>query len=167
MTILLSINSDIAPSSLSGCLSHGIFDIEKFIAYRRHQANKDDDDTEIFSKMRLNRKRKRAIIQGVKRHRSVKKHKIMVRNSDDTLREFTSKDTLWYLLYITTPPRNKRLAKLFRSRFRLTYSSFISLHSDLKVDEAFDRYYVPDAAGFPPSDTRLLLLGAQIARDTD
>ena len=83
MTILLSINSDIAPSSLSGCLSNGIFDIEKFIAYRRYQANKDDDDTEIFSKMRLNRKRKRAIVREVKRHISVKKHKIMVCNSDD------------------------------------------------------------------------------------
>ena len=96
MTILLSINSDISPSSLSGCLSNGIFDIAKFTAYRRHQANKDDDDTEIFSKMRLNRKRKRAIVWKVKRHRSVKKHKIMVRDSDDdTLRELTSKDTLW------------------------------------------------------------------------
>ena len=163
MTILLLINGDIAPSSLSGCLSNGILIIEKFTAYRRHQVNKEDDDTEILLRIRFNRKCKRSIIREVKRHRSVKKHKIMIGNSDGTLHEITSKNTLGYLLYIATTPRNNRLVKLFRSRFRLTHSSFISLHSDLKEDEAFKRYYVPDAAGPPnppPSDTRLLLLGA-------
>ena len=153
MTISLSINSAIAPSSLSGCLINGVFDIEAFTAYHRQQTNENEEDkgNTVLSEMRLNRKRKMEISElQRKRSRSVKKHKVMVRSDDDTLREFTIKDTLWYLLYIATPPRNKRLAIMFRSRFRLPYSSFIGLHKELIEDKAFGRYTVKDAAGSPP-----------------
>ena len=58
------------------------------------------------------------------RSRSVGKYKLLVRNPDGTLREFRYSDTLWYLMYVQSPPRNNRLRKTFRNRFRLTHDSF-------------------------------------------
>ena len=46
-----------------------------------------------------------------KKSRSVKKHSLLVRNPDGTLRELTSEDTLWYLLYCQGVPQNDRLKK--------------------------------------------------------
>ena len=51
--------------------------------------------------------------------RSVKKHKLLVRNSDGSLRELKPEDTIWYLIYIANPPSGDRMLKLFHNRFRV------------------------------------------------
>ena len=96
IAISLSINSSIAPSSLSGCLTNEVLNIEYFIVYSRQQANDNEEDNgNTVLSVRLNRKRKMEIAELKRnRSRSVKKHKLFVRNDDGTLREFTSNDTL-------------------------------------------------------------------------
>ena len=107
MTISLSTNSTIVPSSLSGCPTNGVLNIEYFTAYRCQQANDNEEDNgnTVLSEVRLNRKREMEIPELERnRSKSVKKHKLFVRNDDGTLRKFTSNDKLWCLLYIATPP---------------------------------------------------------------
>ena len=90
----------------------------------------------------------------------MKRHKLLVREKDGSLRELRPKDTLWYAYYVNTPPRNKRLANQFRMRFRLPYESFVSLSKELTEHELFDQWCCKDAVGDESSDLNLLLLGA-------
>ena len=83
----------------------------------------------------------------------------MVRDIDGSLRQIRPTDTLWYLLYVATPPSSKRLEKQFRQRFRLPYGSFVNLASDISENVLFNRWTRKDAAGSSPSDIRLLVLG--------
>ena len=83
----------------------------------------------------------------------------MVRDTDGSLREIRPVDTLWYLLYVLTPPSSVRMSKLFRLRFRLTYESFMELFHDIKQHVIFKRWTGVDAVGDPPSNMQLLLLG--------
>ena len=92
--------------------------------------------------------------------RSVKKHRVLVRDSDGTLRELKPEDTLWYLLYVENPPHNERMSKLFKLRFRMPYSSFLELTDELSVHPIFERWQKCDAVGDKPSNMKLLLLGA-------
>ena len=70
--------------------------------------------------------------------RSVKRHKLIVRDSDGFLREIRPTDTLWYLLYVGHPPLTERIYKKIRQRFRLPYESFIQLS-----DEIFQSSLIP------------------------
>ena len=140
------------PISFQDCLINGNVDIARYLYYCR---KKDD--------FWLNKKRKYKEVFKVKKHctkKSVKRHKILVRNEDGTLREIRPKDTLWYLLYINTPPRNKRLAKQFRLRFRMPYESFVTLSEDIYEHEIFNQWTRVDATGAEPSNIKLLLLGS-------
>ena len=92
--------------------------------------------------------------------RSVKKHKLLVRDHDGRLREILPTDTLWYQLYVSQPPSSSRHAKLFRQRFRLPYQSFLELSSQLFNHDMFIQWRSTDAVGNPPSNFKLLLLGA-------
>ena len=108
--------------------------------YQRRVANRID-----HTAIRLSKKRKRSsdvldIAPKVKHPRSIKRHKLLVRNEDGELREILPIDTLWYVLFIANPPRNKRLLKQFRLRFRMPYDSFLSLSDDLVKHEIFTRY---------------------------
>ena len=76
-----------------------------------------------------------------------------------TLREATFEDSTWFRLYIQIPPVGKRLLKIFRQRFRIPYSEFISLCNDIKSHKLFQRWANTDACGTNASDIRLLLLG--------
>ena len=60
-------------------------------------------------------------------HRSVKRHPMLVRDSNGTLRDLRPEDTLWYLLYVANPPVTLRMLKLFRLRFRVPYDTFFDL----------------------------------------
>ena len=82
--------------------------------------------------------------------RSVKKHKLLVRDHDGRLREILPTDTLWYQLYVSQPPSSSRHAKLFRQRFRLPYQSFLELSSQLFNHDMFIQWRSPDAVGNPP-----------------
>ena len=89
-----------------------------------------------------------------------KKHKLLVRSDDGSLRSLTPTDTLWYLLYVKSPPRDDRLKSIFRTRFRIPYSYFIELSNDIINHEIFSRWRNPDATGQSPSNIKLLLLGS-------
>ena len=92
--------------------------------------------------------------------RSVKRHKLIVRESDGSLREIQPTDTLWYMLYIAHPPITKHILKLFHSRFRMPYTSFLDLTEDIRHHEYFSQWTRSDAVGVLPHDIKLLLLGA-------
>ena len=92
--------------------------------------------------------------------RSVKKHKLLVRADDGSLRALAPTDTLWYLLYVKTSPQDDRLKKIFRARFRIPYFYFCELVDDIIANEKFSRWTNPDAVGTQPSNLKLLLLGS-------
>ena len=85
---------------------------------------------------------------------------MLVRDNNGSLREILPTDTLWYLLYVPTPPLNKRLHDKFRIRFRLPYQSFLDLSEDIIHHELFKQWTHCDAVGNHPSDIKLLLLGS-------
>ena len=63
-------------------------------------------------------------------------------------------------MYVQCPPRNSRLRKTFRNRFRLPYDSFLELACDIENHELFKRWTCKNAAGKESSNVKLLLLGA-------
>ena len=71
--------------------------------------------------------------------RSVKRHKLIVRDKYGSLREIKLEDTRLYLLYVATPPMSQRMHKVFRLRFRLPYQSFINLSDDISKHALFKR----------------------------
>ena len=126
------------PLSLQDCLVNGKFDLTRYVYYRRKIDMINDD----ISSHQLQRKRKFNNETDIKKSaqpRSVKRHKLLVRNDDGSLRELTPEDTLWYLKYVKTPPWNDRLKKQFRNRFRMPYQSFIDLHESIDCDPLFHR----------------------------
>lgn len=82
-----------------------------------------------------------------------------MRDSNGLLRELKLTDTLWFLMYVTRPPRNQRLMKQFRLRFRLPYESFLSLREEVMNEPIFISWTRKDAIGNKPSYVSLLLLG--------
>ena len=92
--------------------------------------------------------------------RRVKKHFLQVRTDDGGLQEISPKDTLWYQLYVKEPQRNKRVADLFRRRFRLPYACFLTLLEDIKQNPSFCEYRRVDSVGYRSTELSLLLLGS-------
>ena len=89
---------------------------------------------------------------------TLKKHLTLVRGDDGSLCEVKPQDTLWYLLYVRQPSRNKHLAALFRRQFRLPYGSFLQLLDDLRNHLSFREYTSWDCTGEKSTDLSLLLL---------
>ena len=150
------------PLTLQDCLVDGEMNLSRFIYYRR-QLDYSTNYTSYCS-ARLKRKRNDTMETNTsvkkKRTRTVKRHALVVRDKDGNLREILPTDTLWYLLYIASPPHNKRLMDQFRKRFRLPYDRFIELTEELIQHPLFKRYTCTDATGKESSDIKLLLLGA-------
>ena len=160
-----NLSKDITPPplTLQDCLVNGSICLSRYYYYRKRS----DNYSEAIQRegTHWNTKRKRAVVVQErkvrkKRQRSVKRHKLMVRDEDGTLREIRPVDTLWYLLYVSNPPTSERMSKLFRLRFRLPYQSFISLSDEIQEHDIFKRWTRVDAVGDPPSNLKLLLLGA-------
>ena len=157
------------PTSFQQCFIDGEFSLPRYIIFKR---NRDIEDQRFKMMMDFfSRKKKRKfediIVDDISisdssssSTRSVKKHKLLVRADDGTIRALTPTDTLWYLLYVKTPPRDNRLKSLFRTRFRVPYSYFIELSNDIYVNDIFSRWRNTDATGQPPSNMKLLLLGS-------
>ena len=151
------------PLTLQDCIINGRFDITRYLYFRRTLDHYEDVDhiisnnasrkRRISIKMENQRKKARA-------PRSVKRHKVLVRENDGSLREILPTDTLWYLLYVAHPPQNKRLSDKFRLRFRLPYDVFLELSEEIKHHELFQQWTRCDAVGNHPSDMKLLLLGS-------
>ena len=114
----INLSKDIPPPplTLQDCLVNGNISLSTYYYYRGNYDNYSEaierEDTH------WNKKRKRRIDVEEpkvinKRQRSMKRHKLMVRNEDGSLRERRPVDTLWCLLYVSNPPTSERMSKLF------------------------------------------------------
>ena len=150
------------PLSLQDCIVNGQINVSRYVYYRK-QTNgvgiNDNVMTMDLSKKRLRDNDETGTSSKRRKRRSVKKHKLLVRDDNGEIRELKPKDTMWYQIYVMNGPFNSRIAKKFRMRFRMPYDSFISLHDDIKVHEIFHRWSKADAVGDHSSNLKLLLLG--------
>ena len=76
------------------------------------------------------------------------------------MREIKQTDTFWYLYYIRDAPKNDRLRKEFRDRFRLPHDSFLDLVNEISQHHLFNRCTKKDCTGHESSNLHLLLLGS-------
>ena len=154
------------PLSFQQCFVDGEFSLHRYYIYRRRRDMEDDDFKLKMSLFQSNKKRKFKDIEsssqtGSSSHnRSVKKHSLLVRADDGTIRALTPCDTLWYLLYVKTTPQDDRLKKIFRNRFRVPHYYFTQLADEISENELFSRWKNSDAVGDKPSNIKLLLLGS-------
>ena len=148
------------PLSLQHCLIDGHIDMQRYTAYRRKKNRKQAQTNGLKS---IVQKKSLSIITTPptihRKARSVKKHMLWIRGNDGQLREFKYTDTLWYLLYLKEPPRNKRLRTQFRNRFQIPYDKFIELADNISHHELFKRWTRCDCTRAPSSNIRMLLLG--------
>ena len=149
------------PLTLTDCLVNGQIDTVRYTYYRRRIDDMQNSNY-IISNITSKKRRIDALptTRKLNAKRSVKRHKLFIRDDNGQLSELTSKDSHWYQLYVQSSPRNTRLAKHFRRRFRLPYANYIALADDVEHDELFERWTGKDATGKEPSNIKLLVLGA-------
>ena len=148
------------PLTLRDCLIDGELNLNRCWYYRKRL------DTRIQSLERHNSgshnklKHKDAASLSVTKRaiQSVKRHKTLVRDADVHLQEIKPEDTLWYLLYVSQPPMNAQMHKLFCLRFRMPYASFEILADSIANHHLFQRWTRTDAVGENPSNMNLLIL---------
>lgn len=158
------ISSSISPPpfNLKDCFINGEIDLFRYRAYknRRRQQNlrfhrlqdlMDSPDQQQPNSKRILPKRAR---------RSVKKHRLLVRGTDGQLKEYTTKDTLWYQLYCSRGDLCDRLLLKFRNRFRIPHHYYKELVEEISNDEMFNRWTGKDCTGEPSSCLSLLILGS-------
>mmetsp|Transcript_29947 Transcript_29947/g.34790 ORF Transcript_29947/g.34790 Transcript_29947/m.34790 type:complete len:155 (-) Transcript_29947:485-949(-) len=143
------------PSSLRDCIVNGKIDVNRWFALRRKRRYANSHAI-LQSIIDRHRRRSTEPVEEVlikrQHYRSVKKYKILVRDSaNGGTREIKPTDTLWYLLYIETSPRNSRLLKLFRQRFRLPHHSFLELANEISQHKLFARWSSGDCTGVASS----------------
>ena len=156
------------PTSFQQCFVDSKLCIYRYYLYRRRQ-----DDIDNMLKLNLEmlsniKKRKHNQISDnvpsyhpiIKKPRSIKKHKLLVRADDGSLRALYPTDTLWYMLYVKTIPQDDRLKAIFRTRFRIPHFYFMELSEEITKHEHFSRWQQLDAVGDKPSNIKLLLLGS-------
>ena len=122
------------PLTLQDCTVQGRIDITRYLYYRRtldHYMEADDLTATSRSKKRRGNSGEGRTKKKHRTARSVQRHKLLIRDSDGSLREIRPTNTLWYLLYVAHPPITPRIYKLFRLRFRLPYESFVELSDDI------------------------------------
>ena len=107
------ISTSIIPPALSflDCLTSGEVNPMRYITYRRRLDRLLDITHNYYDKKRKYSSLSDKYSPTPKRTRSVKRHKLLVRDKDGELREILPIDTLWYVMYVANPPRNKRLHK--------------------------------------------------------
>ena len=81
-------------------------------------------------------------------------------DDDGNLVLITPQETIWWSLYVESPPLNNRqFIKKFRRRFRMPHTNFVELCNDIREHELFLRWGRKDATGKNASPIELLLLG--------
>ena len=157
------------PLTFWECYVDGKLDIARYFLYRRRLEENEDAMamvSEIYFKVKSKRKRKAetmssSVCKKPRVHsRSVKRHRILFRKDDGTLEELKPKDTIWYRLYVASPPRNKRVHDLFRTRFRVPYSAYLTLLEDISNHPSFSEYHRCDCIGHRSTLLPLLILGS-------
>ena len=98
-------------------------------------------------------------IRKKEQQRSVKRHKVIVRENDGSLHEMRLVHTLWYLLYVAHLPSSKHMLNLVWLRFRMYYASFLQLCDNVEANPIFKRWKTRDAVGKSPFNIKLILLG--------
>ena len=104
------------PLAFQDCFVNGEIDLPRYLYYRRTSDNLVQTAFYHWRMSSKRRKRQHLHVSSNKRHKtpcSVKKHKLMVRDKDGSLHQLLPTDTLWYILYISTPPSNPMMLKLF------------------------------------------------------
>ena len=156
------------PLTLQYCLVDGYIDVSRSYLCKRRCNNHD----KLISIVRRNafKKRKHTSIDSLtskeeRKNRTVKRHKTIVRDNDSSLCEIRPTDTLWYLFYVNQTPIYQRMHRLFRTRCRIPYDSFITLSEDVMVHSCFARWTRCDAVGESPSNIQLLILGCMRSID--
>jgi hypothetical protein len=88
-------------------------------------------------------------------------------NEDGTTVIVNPRSTLWYGLYVKSPPLHKaKFLRKFRSRFRLPYHKFVELvnlakeATDDQGNLYFQRWMSADGTGIPSSPIELMILGS-------
>ena len=98
------------PLSFRDCFNNGKIDIMRYQIYCRRIERNEQDEYDILKLINSNsskRKFKSKINSSQKKRltkRSVKKHHLIIRHDDGSLRTLTYKYTLWYIIYVTGPP---------------------------------------------------------------
>ena len=87
---------------------------------------------------------------------------ILARRAENgELEEIKPTQSLWYILYVSSPNVNcKRFRRKFRGRFRMPYSSFVAFAEEARVANWFPRWTSSDATGKTSSPLELLILGS-------
>ena len=152
------------PLSLRDCVVNGRIDLTRYLFITR-QLDLQQKEFDSFFKSIQAKERKFddfhvEITTKVRHKRLTKRHKLYARMSNGKIRELMPEDTIWYFLYVSSPPRNERMMVLFRNRFRIPYSYFIDLVVELMKHDLFQRWICNDACGVSPSNFKLLLLGS-------
>jgi hypothetical protein len=126
------------PLSFRDCLVDGRIDIARYMVYSQSQQI-DEDSEELEELLHSNFKKRdnesndtSARKKARRTPRSIKRHPILCRGDDGSLRVATTEDSNWVRLYIAVPPVGERLLKSFRRRFRLPYNDFLLLCNDIK-----------------------------------
>ena len=109
------------PTTFQQCSVDDEFSLPRYILYRRNRDFEDQQFKHMMDILSSRRKRKftdlsienissdSAASSTTSSFRSVKKHKLLVRADDGSVRALMPTDTLWYLLYVKTPPQDNRL----------------------------------------------------------
>ena len=148
------------PWTLQDCLVDGHVDVARYYYYSRRYEYHNSSFRDIISKGQKKRKYgDNGCVPKKKRYRPVKRHKLLVRDKNGSLREILPTDTLWYLLYVQ-PPMNDMMSASFRHRLRLPYCSFLSISEDISNHYQFSRWTRCDTIGASPCDMKLPLLGS-------
>ena len=153
------------PLTLQDCLVDGRVDIIRYIYYKRRMDDLDESFDLLLNQSGMKKRKlcdfaeSNAIIKS-KKSRTCRKNKLLIRHENGELMELKPCHTIWYRLYVHSPPQNERMQKLFRNRFRLPYDLFIDLVDDVSNHELFSRWTNTDCTGSLPSNLKLLLLGS-------
>ena len=128
------------PFTFTDFFVNGTLNASRHVHYRRCVNGMEDDteeDDRHMSRKRKSRTNDSRSNCAKERHRSVKRHEVLVREDDASLREIRPAGTLWHLLHVAHPPSSKRVLNMFRLRFRLPHESFIQSCEDVEAHPIF------------------------------
>ena len=139
---------------------NGAFDLDRYIELRRRKRAEEVDDTiencltEALNEERTVRERCRSRVSDIRGQMPKK------RDADGNMIPINPQDTIWWRVYVASPPlNNRRFIKKFRRRFRMPYEQYLELLEDIQESPLFKRWRKVDCTGRQSSPLELLLLG--------
>jgi DDE superfamily endonuclease len=149
---------DFRPEYLSDCYNGTKLDILKYCQYIQRLNDEESNEEESDNDDENNRDNPTTRRKRVRRFKRIPRSKIA---DDGTLKKFRPMDSLFYEKYLDSPDLESQIfQKEFRNRFRMPYTNFLELASELKQHEMFRQWTKKDCTGDPCSPLELLLLGS-------